>query len=341
MPTTHEGVDNDTAMSAEDTFLKRWEDAGLLSDGDEGVTANPNKGSEIEPEDEAEDGTQDDLEDIDLEEEGEDSDEEEGDDDQAKVEAPDDALVTIKIGDETQTVKVKDLKRLYGQEASLTRKSQEVAQARQKVEQEGELFAATSQRMLEKAEARFQPYKDIDWLVAQKNLTATEFAALRQEAQAAFEDYKFLQEETNSVFEQLQQSKQAQWAEEAKECVKVLAETVPNWSAERYSKVRDFAKERGIPSETFNQIVDPVAIAIINDALTLHEARQRAATKKKTVAVAPKKTVKQTKGRGQTTSKTGQDQEVTALAKKLRSSGKDSDAEALFLARWSAASGDD
>ena len=341
MPTTHEGVDNDQAISAEDTFLKRCQDAGLLSDGDEGVNATPTKGSEIEPEDDANDETQDDFEDIELEEEGEDGDEEEGSDDHEKVEAPDDALVTVKIGDETKTVKVKDLKRLYGQEASLTRKSQEVAQARQKVEQEGELFAATSQKMLEKAEARFQPYANIDWLVAAQELTPTELKALRQEATAAYEDLKFLQEETNVVFEQLQQQRQAQWAEEAKECVKVLNDTIPNWSAERYTKVRDFAKERGIPADTFNKIVDPVAISLINDALTLHEARQRAASKKKQVAVAPKKTVKQTKGRGATTAKTAQDQEVLSLKKKLRSSGKDSDAEALFLARWADASGDD
>lgn len=340
MPTTHEGVDNDQAFDAESAFLKRWQDADMLSDSEKGANTLPEKGSEIEPEEDVNDETQDDFEDdIELEDE-EEGDEEEDSDDQEKVEAPDDAVVTVKVGDENKTIKVKDLKRLYGQEAALTRKSQEVAQTRQKVEQEGELYAVSSQRMIEKAEARFQPYADIDWLVAQKQLTTTEFAALRQEAQSAFEDLKFLQEEAGSVLENLKTQRQTLWVEEAKECVKTLTDTVPNWSAERYSKVREFASERGIAPETFNQIVDPAAISLINDALTLHEARQRAATKKKAVALSTKKTVKQTKGRSATTTKSGQDQEVTALHRKLRSSGKDTDAEALVLARW-AGMGDD
>ena len=334
MPTTPEGVDNEQAFDAENAFLKRWQDADMLSDGDEGANDDHNEGDEISPDGQSQDETQTDEEEFDLDEGGEEGDEEEEGSNDTKVEAPDDALVTIKVGDETQTVAVKDLKRLFGQEAALTRKSQEVAQARQKVEAEADMFVTASEKLLERAQKDFEPYKGIDWLVASKQLTSTEFAALRQEAMAKFENVKFLEEEVGSVYEQVRVSRQAEQVEAAKKCIEVLSETVPNWSKERYDSLRDFATTRGMSTEAFNSILDPVAIAIINDAMTLQEARQRAASKKK--AVAPTKVMKRAKGRQTANGQDTQHAVVKEAQRRLRETGSDEAAENAFMARWSA-----
>ena len=49
-------------------------------------------------------------------------------------ELTDETLIDILVDGETQQASIKDLKRLYGQEASLTRKSQEVAAQRKEAE---------------------------------------------------------------------------------------------------------------------------------------------------------------------------------------------------------------
>lgn len=121
---------DDDAISS---LVNRWADAeDQPSDTDEGETTES-----------ADESDEDDATDLDLSEpnddedadEGEDSEDEEADPASTK-EAKDDHLVTVTVDGETKTVPVKDLKRLFGQEAALTRKSQEVAAARKATEQE-------------------------------------------------------------------------------------------------------------------------------------------------------------------------------------------------------------
>ena len=56
-------------------------------------------------------------------------------DDETEVELSEDALVEVQVDGETQQVSLKSLKRLHGQEASLTRKSQDVAARRKEAEE--------------------------------------------------------------------------------------------------------------------------------------------------------------------------------------------------------------
>ena len=102
----------------------------------------------------------------------------------------DDTYVKVKVGDEEKEVSVKDLKRLYGQEASLTRKSQEVAEQRRVADESAAKNVAALNVMLEKAKAKAAPYAALDWLAISKNpaISAAEASALRDEAKAAMDD---------------------------------------------------------------------------------------------------------------------------------------------------------
>src|SRR5574337_877989 len=120
-----------------DAFFKRIEAKGA-----EKLPAEPEpKESEEEEErgDQTDEGTEGEEEETPTEpeeatEEGQETEEDGEDEDpeasKAKKDAGDDVIVKIKVGDKEHEVPVKDLKRLYGQEASLTRKSQEVAAQR-------------------------------------------------------------------------------------------------------------------------------------------------------------------------------------------------------------------
>ena len=58
--------------------------------------------------------------------------------------------------------------------------------------------------MLEKARERYKPYSEVDMLVASKSMDTDDFAQLRKEAQQAADDVKFLEQEADAYFKQLQ-----------------------------------------------------------------------------------------------------------------------------------------
>lgn len=325
----------DTNEDAAAAFLSKWseedpetqaseapeEDDKSEETPDEEVTedeanadAEDDDGTETDPQDDSEDGD-------------DDGDEEEPKEEPKKV-LEDEALVKIKVDGEELEVSVKDLKRLYGQEAALTRKSQEAAAKRKEAEAAAMKASATLQKMYEKAAAKWEPYSKIDYLVAQKQLDTDAFAALRAEAQAAYEDFRFISEEADTFVKQTQAQQQQQLQEAAKEAVKVLREAIPNWSPTLYDQIREYAIGTGMDAEVVNNLVDPVAIQLLHKA-RLYDESKKIATKKKVVA--PKKVVKSTVTSNPQSMKADQ----TVKAKKtLQTSGSVDDAANLFLSRW-------
>ena len=341
MPTTpNEGVDtadasNLTVDDATNSFLNRWVDAGTLSDTDEGEKARAKaKGT---PADEELDEEEDDLE---LEDEivdDEESDDDDGKDPTKKIdaalEAADDHVVKVTIDGEERKVKVKDLKRLYGQEASLTRKSQEVAAAKTKAEETGAKYVAATGKLLEKANTRYAPYAQVDWQIAQKTLSNEEFVALRTEAVAAYQDIQFLNTEVNTVIQADTAARDVERMEQAKEAIGVLEKDIPNFGPDMYRSICDYAVTTGLSRESVSNIVDPAVLKIINQARLYSQAKSKALSKKS--AASPARVLK-TSGKN---SSGNPRSSSSAEMKALRNSGSTQDAANAFLARW-ASSGD-
>jgi hypothetical protein len=325
----------DTNEDAAAAFLSKWSEEDpetQASEAPEEDDKSEETPDEEVPEDEAnadaedDDGTETDPQD-DSEDGDDDGDEEEPKEEPKKV-LEDEALVKIKVDGEELEVSVKDLKRLYGQEAALTRKSQEAAAKRKEAEAAAMKASATLQKMYEKAAAKWEPYSKIDYLVAQKQLDTDAFAALRAEAQAAYEDFRFISEEADTFVKQTQAQQQQQLQEAAKEAVKVLREAIPNWSPTLYDQIREYAIGTGMDAEVVNNLVDPVAIQLLHKA-RLYDESKKIATKKKVVA--PKKVVKSTV----TSNPQSMKADATVKAKKtLQTSGSVDDAANLFLSRW-------
>jgi hypothetical protein len=331
--TTQSGVDSNTAAAlnfdegdAAEAFLSRWSE-----EDPEEVSESPEE-DEVETDDETveteAEEDQDEAEDSETDPEETDSESDEEDEPEDKKDTSDDVKVKIKVGDKEHEVSVKDLKRLYGQEAALTTKSQAVAAERKVVEENGKKLAAQMQRVYEKAAARWEPYSKIDMLVASKQLDGDQFAALRAEANAAYEDFQFISQEADEFVKSANQQRQQFLQTQAKEAVKVLKEKIPGWSQATYNAVREYAISQGLPENVVNEMVDPVAIQLIHKAMN-HDKAKTIVTKKKVVT--PKKVLKTTK----TTS--GRDVKVNkadAQMKRLKASGTTDDAAEAFLARW-------
>ena len=324
----------DNLGDASDALLKRWEDATEPSD-----QATEEATAEVTEETEDLEQEQEILEEVEIdedefendpdEEEEETEDTEEADEEEAE-ELTDETLIDILVDGETQQASIKDLKRLYGQEASLTRKSQEVAAQRKAAEDNIGKTDAILQRMVQKAEERYKPYSEVDMILASKNLDDADFTQLRKEAQDAHDDLKFIKEEADQFYKGLQQQQQQQLQDAAKEAVRVLEADIPEWNNQLYDDIRSYAIGIGLPEEQVNNYVDPTVIKVLNKARLYDQAKQVTTTKKKRVAKKVLKSKKAPANAAQMKAK-----RMASAKARLQERGNDIDDIAdVLLQRW-------
>jgi hypothetical protein len=330
-------------LEASDALLSKWTDAEEPSEEAETKAkeevSNQEETTETEPE--IEEPTQDeetDEEEIeDLEDETQDGDEDQTDteDDEdskdSKVLSEED-MVEVKVGDKTNQVSVKELTRLYGQEKALTQKSQQLASQKKEVEQDGLKYASALENLVKRAEERWKPYSEVDFLVASKKMDTNEFQQLRAEANTAYEDYKFLTEEADKFSKGIAEQQQQQLKTQAIETIKVLEKDIDGWNNELYNNVRSYAVQQGMAQQMVDQIVDPVAIKIIHKSRLFDEAKKKASIKKK--AKVTTKVLKKSIPTDVAKSEAKQ-QRKTDAKKRIQSAGNDFElvADAL-LERW-------
>ena len=318
---------------AQDAILARWADPDeQASENEEEAALVTDEETDGDTELDEQETEEVDLEDdTDPEEDEEEPDEEEDDDAEEAEILADDAEVEILVEGETHRAAVKDLKRLYGQEAALTRKSQAVSQQRKQAEDALSKSDALMQAMLKRAEDRFEPYSNVDMLLASKTMDAEDFAALRKEAQSAQEDVLFLKQEADQFYSDLQRQHQAAQKEAAREAVKVLTETIPDWSNETYADIRSYAVAQGLPEEQVNTIIDPVVVSIINKSRLYDQGKRVATVKKK--AATKKKVLRSQKAPNPKSAKKAKVE--AARQKMLENGGNDLDQiAAVIMGRW-------
>jgi hypothetical protein len=342
--TSVQGSEALTVDDAADAILSRWE----IQDADESQPSKPNETEETidvtneettdineidedETESLQDEETDQDETDVDADD-NEPDDQDEADDEEAET-VSDDAMVEVTVKGKTELVSVASLKRLAGQESAITQKSQAIAEQRKSLDDAIGKNHLAFQKMLEKANERWKPYSEVDMLVAAKAMETEDFAALRKEAEEAFNDLKFLEQEADAFYTSVKEQQQAQLQEAAKECVKALSEEIPNWDNKLYNDIRTYAVASGLNAAEVDNYVDPAVIKILNKARLYDEGKKVATTKKK--AATTKKVLRNSKAPADERQR--KNQKVAATKAKLRSSGQDLDdiANAL-LSRWEA-----
>lgn len=325
-------------------FLKNSDAEDQPSEKDEGDKQEPKKApkskddqpeTDYEVEDAEDLGEEDQPTEADEEDEGDKKDDK-GEDEKAAKFAEDDVFVKVKIGDEEHQVSVKDLKRLYGQEASLTQKSMEVASQRKAVTDELAKASIATQALLQRARAAFEPYSKIDFLMASRQLSPEDYTTLRNEAMQAYENVQFLEGHLGGLMDGIKQKQQSDMQTAARESLKVLNGPIEQGGIEGfneklYDDIRAFAVKEGAPPDVVNQITDPWAIRLMHDAMLYRRGQSKVITKK--VNKTPKKVIKTT--RTVDASKNGMKSDKTKQAMaRLQKTGSAEDAAEAFLARW-------
>lgn len=278
--------------NGEAEFLKKFTTWGKE---DEETPSSP---KDEQPAEEAED-TPEDAEDEPNEDEetpSEDGEEESEDKASARKYVDDDESVAkIKVGDEEHEVAVKDLKRLWGQESALTKKSQELATLRTKLEEDQKVHSAASNLLLEAARKRYEPYAKIDFLALSRrsDVSPEQFQALREEAQHRWEELNFHEQQQKAWGQHVAKQQQELIVAEAKESIKLLQDNtspyhIADWNQQLYDELRTFAVSSGVPQQVVNSITSAPIIKLLHSAMV--HAKGQTVKDVKTVKVAKKTT---------------------------------------------------
>lgn len=278
-----------------EAFMKSApEDDDDLSEDDEDNTPDPDAddedaGADEDDEDLEDEDDSDEDPDEDADEDDDTDDEDEDDDDVPLV--SDEAEVVIPVDGKDHRVSVKDLKRLYGQEAALTQKSQALADQRRTVEAQGLFLAQQLQTRYAKAQEQAEKYKDVDLYRASRELDPEDFDALRAAKENADSELQALEREGREFLQRSQQARQQMLREQAQASVKEIAKAIPEWSDELYKDIRTYAVEQGMDAQLVNEVVDPAAIVMMHKAMKFDKVQSAKSKVTKKVTKAPKKVV--------------------------------------------------
>lgn len=284
---------------------------------------------------------EDDTDTEDAETPSEDSEEDEGEaDEKTEKKYADDegTYVKVKVGEEEHEVAVKDLKRLFGQEATLTKKSMEVAERIKAAEATQAKSLAALDVLVKRAQEAANPYRNINWAVLMKdpNVSAEDLGALQEAAKAAFDNEQFLTGQLDNYMREVQQQQAATQQQAAQACIKALTDEksptyIKGWDQKLYNDLRSFAVSVGANKQMVDALVDPAAFKLIHMAMQYHKGAQKVVTQK--VNKAPKKIVKASTTSAPPSKDTSKAIDRSkAVAKMKKAGGNAESTEAAFLA---------
>jgi len=321
-----DAIDNgQTPSSQSDEGKKKKPEAEEVEGDDEEASDDEAKDDDEDGESPSEDDEGNDDEQQTEDDEGKDDDDK---GDKKKFTDDDEVYTKIKVGDEEHEVAVKDLKRLYGQEAALTKKSMEVAEKAKVADANNAKAIAALDIMVKRAQEASNPYRDINWaqLMKDPSVSAEDVAALQAAAKVAFDNEAFLSGQLDAFMSHVKETQAAAHREAAAAAIKSLTtEDSPNfikgWNDKLYGEIRSFAVSQGIDKNAINALTDPAAFKIMHMAMQFHKGSQKVVVTKK-VNKSPKKIVKSS------TSNAGADSKTTktvtrrdAIAKQKRAGG--------------------
>ena len=236
----------------------------------------------------------------------------------------DDAVVKVIVDGQETEFTVGNLKRLAGQEASLTKKSQEADVV-------GGRAAAVLQGALESVIEDLEPYKDIDWVLEGRRMDPEEFEWHRETYNRLSKRYEKIVAAAKDFTVDASHRAAAKNEEAAQAARAILTTDVPGWNDELEKSVRDYAVAQGLDADEVSRIVSAPVLKIIHKAM-LQDQKAAAAVEK--VKQAPKAV---RKGAGREPLGPSAEKAQRSFAKKAASGAvSEDDAVAALMGRWGA-----
>ena len=206
----------------------------------------------------------------------------------------DDAEVEVTVDGETERVSVASLKRLAGQERALREKAKKLQPSVKKLRRRWIKLTTSCKQCCRRLRNKLSRIKRsiCSWRPAKWSQKI--FSSSVWKRKQAEDNLKFLTEEADAFYGDIQKQQQAAHQEAAQQCVKTLQDEMPEWSNQLYNDIRGYAVSIGLPQEQVDQYTDPVVIQLINKA-RLYDEGKKVATVKKTKAATAKKVLRSKK----------------------------------------------
>tara|TARA_R100001510_G_scaffold7696_1_gene5967 strand:+ start:7652 stop:8677 length:1026 start_codon:yes stop_codon:yes gene_type:complete len=251
-----------------------------------------------------------------------------------ETETPD--TYTIKVDGKDVEVTLEELKNGYSRQADYTRKSQVLAEQRQKADQE---LAATQQErqryisqlehVTKSADAQIQKYQNTDW-DRLKTDNPEEYYAKRDEFRELKENKRKVEEERNKVIIKQQQETAKQWQETLTHQQEVLSKRLPEWNdpdkgPKLKQNIKNFALDKGFTEQEVNSLIDARSVDVLHKAMLYENLLATKISKKKTKVVP-----KVTKPGTGTTKGDVMSEKTAQLKRRAKSTGKVDDAAKLI-----------
>lgn len=209
--------------------------------------------------------------------------------------ADDDPEFDVVVGEETRKAKLSDLKRLYGQEAALTQKSQAVAQLRATAEANSAKAASYYTAAMERAQTAWEPYSKLDFLALSTAMDPADFAQLRAEAKAAHENFQFVSQGVDQIQQETAKRNAENFRERAAATIAELSDPekgIKGWSPEVYNEVMSYAVSQGMPQQSAYAIAESSALRLVHKAMLYDRAQAKATAEVKKVVHKPTKVLR-------------------------------------------------
>ena len=198
----------------------------------------------------------------------------------------DDPEIELRIAGEEapRKVKLSEVSKLYETRETTEKTAAEVSQARARAAAEFQTANAALQKMIQKAEERWKPYSELNYVLLAQKMDEGSFIQLQEDAKAAYQDVAFLKTELASTMQAEQARAQAAMRDMLAQSQASLAKEIPGWGPETAKAIRDYAVANGVAPQAADTIVDPVVVRIIQKAMQFDKGAKSASAKVKPTA---------------------------------------------------------
>lgn len=256
------------------------------------------------------------------------------DPEQGQEAAPEDPEFDIGEGETASKAKLSELRAAFLQRTEAEKAAVSAAEARTQALAQAEASKSVLQKALERAEAKFKPYGELDFFVMAKRLDEDSLAQLRKDAKEAYDEVAFLREEMDAATRTAGEVRAEVDRDAAQTAIRTLTAEFPaqlgeEWGEKVYGEILEFAEAKGLKGA--RSLVDPAAIKLLRMAQLYERGKVAAKEKVKKVAEQPRKPLRS--GTSTAATQRGTDGRFESAITRLRQTGSAEDAEDAFLAR--------
>lgn len=207
---------------------------------------------------------------------------------------------TVKVDGKDVEVTLDELMNGYSRQADYTRKSQVLAEQRQKADeelaatqQERQRYISQLEQLTSQSDKKLDEFKSIDWEKLKAD-DPMDYMTKRDAYRELQENKRLIAEEQQNLQKKQQEEAAQQWQQELSKQQELVAQKLPDWTdptkgPKLKQAIKTFAITKGFSEQEVNALIDARSVDVLHKAM-LYENLLEAKISKKKAKVVPKVT---------------------------------------------------